>query len=132
MTQSVQAGWPGLINGEPRAQLADFAPSYRGEVDTVFLTTSHTRGSRNPARPNVTVYFIAISDRAARVHLALRQVHAKVRRDLIHEYVDIAIECHRCTVGQRGAERIDGQGCDRHPRRISRRTNGSRYQGCGK
>lgn len=107
MTQSVHVDWPQLIDGVLLASLVGYASSHRGDVDTAFLTGSYTRGSWNPLRPNVNVYFIAAPGRAPSVRIALGRVLADARRELRDHGVDLAIDCHPYTISQRDPEWID-------------------------
>ena len=107
MTQSTQVDWPRLIDGVLLAKLVDYASRNRGDVDTAFLTGSYTRGSWNPVRPNVNVYFITVPGRAATVRVALGRVLADTRRELRAEGVDLAIDCHPYTISQRDPEWIE-------------------------
>lgn len=107
MTQSTQIEWRRLIDGVLLERLVDYASSSRGDVDTVLLTGSYTRGSWNPARPNVNVYFIAVSGRAAAVRVALGRVLADARGELRRHGVDLAIDCHPYTISQRDPEWIE-------------------------
>lgn len=107
VTQSTQVDWPRLIDEILLAKLADYASRNRADVETSFLTGSYTRGSWNPARPNVNVYFIAVPGRAALVRVALGRVLADVRRELRGQGVDLTIDCHPYTISQRDPEWIE-------------------------
>jgi hypothetical protein len=97
---SAEVDWPKLIDGILLAKLIEYGSSNRDMVDTVFLTGSYTRGSWNPVRPNVNVYFISEVGRAARVRLTLGRVFADIRRELHDHDVEFAVDCHPYTISQ--------------------------------
>jgi hypothetical protein len=96
-----QVDWPKLIDGILLSQLVDYARGHREDVDTAYLTGSYVRGSWNPIRPNVNVYFIALPGRAANVRADLGRVFANVRREIRSHGADFVIDCHPYTISQR-------------------------------
>lgn len=107
MTRETQINWRGLIDDILLAGLMAYASGHRGDVDTLYLTGSYTRGTWNPVRPNVNVYFIAVPGRAPAVRLALGRLFAQLRRDLRKHGVDLAIDCHPYTISQRDPDWLD-------------------------
>lgn len=93
--------WPRLIDEILLAGLADFAGRSSGDVEGVYLTGSYVRGSWNPERPNVNVYFFAAKGRAARVRWELGKIFVDLRRELRVQEVDLVIDCHPYTISQR-------------------------------
>lgn len=107
MTDGKAVDWVGLIDGILLQRIVEYASSASDSVDTVYLTGSYARGSWNPRRPNVNVYFVATPGRAPRVRAELGRVFAEVRRKLRSEGVDFVIDCHPYTLSQRDPEWLD-------------------------
>jgi hypothetical protein len=99
--------WATLIDDVVLAKIIDYALSQPGAVETVYLTGSYARGSWNPRRPNLNVYFIAAPGRAPRVRFELGTVFADVRRALREQSVDFVIDCHPYTISQRDPAWLD-------------------------
>jgi hypothetical protein len=102
-----QIEWPKLIDELLLARLVSYASSQPGDVETVYLTGSYARGSWNPRRPNVNVYFIAAAGRAATVRMELGRLFAEIRRSLRSAGVDFAVDCHPYTISQREPAWLD-------------------------
>jgi hypothetical protein len=107
VNQGTQLNWRGLIDGILLAGLTKYVLGHRGDVETLYLTGSYTRGTWNPVRPNVNVYFIAVPGRAPALRLALARIFAELRRDLREHGADLAIDCHPYTISQRDPEWLD-------------------------
>jgi len=99
--------WATLIDDVVLARITDYAVSQPDAVETVYLTGSYARGSWNPRRPNLNVYFIAAPGRAPRVRAELGRVFADVRRALREQSVDFVIDCHPYTISQRDPAWLD-------------------------
>lgn len=99
--------WATLIDDVVLAKIIDYALRQPDAVETVYLTGSYARGSWNPRRPNLNVYFIAAPGRAPRVRFELGKVFADVRRALREQSVDFVIDCHPYTISQRDPAWLD-------------------------
>ena len=99
--------WSNLIDNVLLSRLVDYGSTHRDRVDTVYLTGSYVRGSANPARPNVNVYFVARSGCARTVRAELGRVLVGIRRELRSRGVDLAIDCHPFTISQRDPAWLD-------------------------
>jgi hypothetical protein len=101
VSASAEVDWPRLIDEIMLHNLVEYATARPDAVSTVYLTGSYARGSWNPRRPNVNVYFIAVAGRAPKVRAELGTVFAEVRRQLRAEGVEFTIDCHPYTISQR-------------------------------
>jgi predicted nucleotidyltransferase len=107
MTEDAHVEWRKLIDEFLLAKIVSFAAGQPDNVKTVYLTGSYARGSWNPRRPNVNVYFIAAAGKAARVRVELGRLFTDVRSSLRTEGVDFVVDCHPYTISQRDPEWLD-------------------------
>lgn len=104
----VEPDWSDLIDNVLLARLVDYGSTHPDRVDTVYLTGSYIRGTANPSRPNVNVYFIARPGHTRTVRVELGRVLMGIRAELRSRGVDLAVDCHPFTISQRDPAWLDG------------------------
>jgi hypothetical protein len=93
--------WSQLIDDVLLVRLVDYANRSQGKVQTAYLAGSYVRGTWNPERPNVNVYFIASLGAAASVRGDLSRTFAEIREHTREHGVDFMVDCHPFTISQR-------------------------------
>lgn len=99
--------WQELVGSLVLPALVGFASGSGGRVETVYLTGSYLRGSWNPRRPNLNVYFVAADGHAPAVRIELGRRFHDLRTELRAAGVDLTVDCHPYTVSQRDPEWLD-------------------------